>query len=143
VFDAPSGKSITVPVREYRKQFVAMMENAEEAGFYLARVSVQSAGIPIAVNVDTAESAVGCLPSAQLATELEGTGINVAANEAELIAAIDTVRTGRSSWRFFMILALALLLIESLFADRMLRRQQSRKTPYATMPSGDLGTQDA
>ncbi len=143
VFDAPSGKSITVPVREYRKQFVAMLENAEEAGFYLARVSVQSAGIPVAVNVDTLESDVACLPIAELTTQLEGTGINIAANEAELLAAIDTTRTGRSSWRFFMIVALALLLIESLFADRMLRRQQSRQTPYETMPSGDLGTQDA
>jgi hypothetical protein len=143
VFDTPSGTSLTVPVREYRGQFVAMMENADEAGFYLARVSVQSAGIPVAVNVDTQESDVACLPASDLATLLEGTSITIAANEAELIAAIETTRTGRSSWRFFMMVALAFLLFESLFADRVLRRQHSHKNPHEPMPSGDLGTQDA
>lgn len=143
VFDAPSGKTITVPVREYRKQFVAMMENADEAGFYLARVSVQSAGMPVAVNVDTAESEVESLSTSDLASQLDGTGITLAANEADLLAAIETTRTGRSSWRFFMMAALAFLLVESLFADRLLRRRQPRKIQHETMPSGDLGTQDA
>ncbi len=143
VFDTPSGKTITVPVREYRKQFVAMIENADEAGFYLARVSVQSAGMPVAVNVDTSESDVASLPASDLAKHLEGTGITIAANEPDLMAAIDTARTGRSSWRFFMIAGLAFLLIESLFADRLLRRQEPRKSQPEPMPSGDRGTQDA
>ena len=143
IFDTPSGKTITVPVREYRKQYVAMIENAEEVGFYTARVSVQSAGVPVAVNVDTRESDVTCLPAPELASQLEGTGITIAANETELLTAIDLIRTGRSSWRFFMMLGLALLLIECLFADRLLRRQQSRSNQHQPMPSGDLGTQDA
>lgn len=143
VFDTPSGKTITVPVREYRKQYVAMIEKADEVGFYKARVSVQSAGMPVAVNVDTRESDVTCLPAPELASHLEGTGITIATNESELLAAIDMIRTGRSSWRFFMMLGLALLLIECLFADRLLRRQQSRSNPHEPMPSGDLGKQDA
>ncbi len=143
VFDTPSGKTITVPVREYRNQYVAMIEDADEVGFYKARVSVQSAGIPVAVNVDTSESDVASLPAPDLASRLEGTGITIATSEAELLNAIDTIRTGRSSWRFFMMLGLAFLLIECLFADRLLRRQQSRSHQPQPMPSGDLGTQDA
>ena len=143
VFDTPSGKSITVPVREYRKQYLAMLEKAGEAGFYTARVSVQSPGLPVAVNVDTRESDVACLPDSELKTSLEDTGVMIAATGPELLAAIETARTGRSSWRHFMIAGLVFLLIESLFADRLLRRQQARKVQPEQMPSGSPGTQDA
>ena len=33
VFDTPSGKTISVPVTEHRRQYVAMLENAQESGF--------------------------------------------------------------------------------------------------------------
>lgn len=121
VFDTPSGETITIPVREHRNQFVAMLENAREAGFYEARVSVQAPGMPVAVNVDSRESDVACLTAPQLNTNLQGTGVTVATSESELAAAIDVSRTGRSSWRHFMIAGLILLLVESLFADRKQR----------------------
>ena len=35
-----------------------MLENATEAGFYEAKVSVQAPGMPVAVNVDPGESTV-------------------------------------------------------------------------------------
>jgi len=124
VFDTPTKQTITVPVREYRDQYVALLENAKEAGFYMARVSVQAPGMPVAVNVDTRESEVACLPESELRTNLEGTGVTVAASEMELVAAIETSRTGRSSWRFFMIAGLVFLLLECLFADRLLRKQR-------------------
>lgn len=136
IFDTPSGDTITVPVREYRKQYVAMIDSADEVGFYTARVSVQSSGIPIAVNVDTAESDIVSLPVADLESYLKDTGIMIAANEADLSAAIDMTRTGRSSWRFFMMAGLAFLIIECLFADRLLRRQQSKNTQQEPMPLG-------
>ena len=129
VFDTPSKETITVPVREHRNQFVAMLENAREAGFYEAKVSVQAPGMPVAVNVDSRESDVASLTASQLSTNLKGTGITVAASESELAAAIDVSRTGRSSWRQFMIAALILLLVECLFADRTQRRRQSRGKP--------------
>ena len=78
---------------------MALLENAQEAGFYVARVSVQSPGMPVAVNVDTRESDVACLGESNLRTSLEGTGITVAATETDLLAAIETTRTGRSSWK--------------------------------------------
>ncbi len=133
VFDTPSGETVTVPVRGHRGQYVALLESADEAGFYEARVSVQSAGVPIAVNVDPGESDVACLPEAELRANLEGLGLNVAAGDAELAAAIDSTRTGRSAWRIFMIAALAFLLIESLFADRLLRRGRAKPENPATL----------
>lgn len=127
LFETPSEETVTVPVRAHRNQFVAMLERSEEVGFYTARVSVQSAGLPIAVNVDTRESDVACLDDAELIERLAGTGVEVSANEAELAAGINTARTGRSSWRFFMLAALCLLLAESLFAERTFARKASRK----------------
>ena len=132
VFDTPSGETITVPVREHRNQFVALLETAPEAGYYVARVSVQAPGQPIAVNVDPRESDVACLPEAELRANLEGLGLNIAANDTELAAAIESTRTGRSAWRFFMIAALAFLIIESLFADRLLARGRSKQENPAT-----------
>jgi hypothetical protein len=132
VFDTPSGESVTVPVRGHRGQFVALLEAAAEAGFYEARVSVQAAGLPIAVNVDTGESDIACLPEAEFRTNLESIGLNVAASDDELTGLIDSTRTGRSAWRTFMIAALVLLVIESLLADRMLNRGRSKPENTAT-----------
>jgi hypothetical protein len=128
VFDAPSGENITVPVRDVGGQFVALLENAHEAGYYTARVSVQAAGLPIAVNVDPRESQVTCLDDAELRANLEGLGLQIVSNGEELATAIDSNRTGRSAWRFFMFAALAFLVIESLLADRMLSRGRSKNT---------------
>jgi hypothetical protein len=127
VFDTPSDETITVPVREHRNQYLALLEQSEEAGFYTARVSVQAAGMPVAVNIDTQESDVASMSTADLIQGLEDTGIEVVVNEGELTAGINMARTGRSSWRFFMLAALCLLLAESLFADRSHGRKQSRR----------------
>ena len=143
VFDTPSGESITIPVREHRGQFVAMLENATEAGFYEAKVSVQAPGVPIAVNVDPSESTVASLSASDLNTNLEGLDITLTNSEAELAAAIENSRTGRSSWRQFMIAGLVLLLIESLLADRLRRRKQKQIKQVAAMPEPLSEVQDA
>ncbi len=127
VFETPFGETITVPVRENRGQYVALLETAPEAGFYEARVSVQDSGLPIAVNVDPLESDVACLPESELRSDLEGLGLVVASSDNDLVAAIESNRTGRSAWRFFMIAALALLVIESLFADRLMSRGNKKQ----------------
>jgi hypothetical protein len=143
VFDTPSGETITVPVREHRNQFVALLEHAAEAGFYTARVSVQAPGMPVAVNVDPRESDVTSLTTSELNTNLKGVGITVAHSEAELAAAIETARTGRSSWRQFMIMGLILLLVESLFADRLGKRKRSRSRQADPIPESPTGAQNA
>lgn len=143
VFDTPSAKTISVPVREYRNQFVAMLENSNEAGFYTARVSVQSPGTPIAVNVDTIESDVSSLPNEELRTKLEGTGVNLATSEMELVSGIESTRTGKSSWRYFMIAAVVLLVAECLIADRVLLRKTSRRSSSQSTTVAPEANQDA
>jgi hypothetical protein len=143
VFDTPSEKTITVPVREHRNQFVAMLENSREAGFYEARVSVQAPGMPVAVNVDPSESDVASLTPTELNTNLEGTGVTVTASEAELAAAIETNRTGRSFWRYFMIAGLIFLLVESLFAERLRKKKRASGEQPNPLPETLSGTQDA
>jgi hypothetical protein len=128
VFDTPSGQTIAVPVREVGGQFVALLENADEAGYYTAKVSVQAAGVPIPVNVDPRESQVACLGDAELRGSLEPLGLQVLASGDELGAAIEASRTGRSAWRLFMIAALVFLLVECLLADRMLSRGRATAT---------------
>jgi hypothetical protein len=134
VFETPSEETITVPVRSHRNQYVALLEQSNEAGFYTAKVSVQAPGMPVAVNVDTQESDVACMDDKALIDRLEGTGIEVSTNEGDLAAGISASRTGRSSWRFFMIAALCLLVGESLFADRLYGRKSKRGGAAATPP---------
>jgi hypothetical protein len=143
VFDTPSEKTITVPVREHRNQFVAMLENSREAGFYEARVSVQAPGMPVAVNIDPSESDVTSLTPTELNTNLEGTGVTVTASEAELAAAIETNRTERSFWRYFMIAGLIFLLVESLFAERLRKKNRASREQPNPLPETLSGTQDA
>ena len=125
VFDTPSDQTISVPVREHRNQYVALLDHARETGFYLARVSVQAPGMPVAVNVDTKESNVKCLTAAETMRSFEDTGITVAQSEAELLDAVEQTRTGRSFWLFCMLTGLGLLVIESLLADRLFKRSVS------------------
>ena len=119
VFDTPSGETITVPVMEQRGQYVALLEHALEDGFYLARVSVQAQGQPIAVNADTTESVVKQIKTEDLRKLFDESAIMIASSDDELAAHMDTARSGMSLWRSFLIAALALFLIESLLADRM------------------------
>lgn len=135
VFDSPSGETLTVPVQEHRSQFVALLENAREAGFYTARVSVQAPGMPVAVNVDPHESEVASLNASELNANLVGTDVTVASSETELASAIEISRTARSSWRHFMIAGLVLLLLESLLADR-LRSRRAARSEQSAAPTG-------
>ena len=141
VFDTPSEETITVPVREHRNQYVAMLENSQEAGFYTARVSVQAPGMPLAVNVDSRESDVASLKTTDLNTHLEGTGVHVATSDAELAAAIQANRTGRSFWRYFMMAGLLLLLVECLLAEVLRKRKFASGQQPNPMP--ERGAQNA
>ncbi|MDX1682606.1 MAG: CARDB domain-containing protein, partial [Phycisphaeraceae bacterium] len=129
VFTTPSDQTIEVPVRESRGDYVALLEQSTEAGFYVARVSVQSSGTPIAVNVDTRESDVATVGAAQLREQLADTGVTVSDSEASLSADIVTARTGRSSWRYFLMAALAFFVIEALLADYLTGRKQTPAAP--------------
>jgi hypothetical protein len=126
VFDTPSGETIALPVSEHRNRYVAMLEHAREDGFYLARVSLQAPGMPVAVNVDTAESDVACLSAAETERSFAETGITVAQSDADLLDAVDQARPGRSFWILFLLAGLGMLVIESLLANFMHKRPGGR-----------------
>ena len=119
VFDTPDGETITVPVRKLRNEYVALIDHARKDGFYLARVSLQAPGLPVAVNVDTAESDVACLSPAEAAGSFADSGITVAQTDDDLLAAVGQARAGRSFWMLSLSAGLGLLVIESLLAKRM------------------------
>ena len=126
VFDTPGGETITVPVRDYRNQYVALLDGAREAGFYLARGSVQAAGMPVAVNVDTRESTVKGLAAEELSAILEGTEVNIVRSRDGLLAVAEETRTSHSLWRIFMIAGLAFLVLECLLAEWLCGRAARR-----------------
>ena len=115
-FDTPSGDTITVPVNQYRNQYVALLDRADQAGFYLARVSVHAPSMPIAVNVDTSESDVSCLSADELSKQFRDSNIIIARTEGELLDAIQQARSGLSFWRTLLIAGLIIFVIESLLA---------------------------
>ena len=121
VFETPSGEVITVPVRKHAGQYVAFLDHAEESGFYVARVSVQSPGQPIAVNVNTDESDVRCLDISEAQGLFDETGVTVSDST---VAIADELRTGHEFWRAFMIACLAFLAIESLLASGVFTRKR-------------------
>jgi hypothetical protein len=122
VFDTPAGETITVPVRGYRNQYVALLDGAPEAGFYQTRVSLQAAGMPVAVNVDTRESAVKSMPSEDVFQSLKGTGVKIVRSKEALLAVAEETRTSRSLWRIFMMAGLAFFVLEGLFAEWLFGR---------------------
>jgi uncharacterized membrane protein len=125
VFNTPSAEIVRVPVREYRNQFVAMLEQSTESGFYTAQVSLNAPGTPIAVNLDITESNVACLSSQAAQVSFDGTGFVVTASDDELHAAISGVRTARELWRNLLMAGFVLLLVESLIAFRTHRKRRS------------------
>lgn len=143
VFESPSEETITVPVREYQNEYIALLEESREAGFYLAKVSVQAPGMPVAVNIDPAESNVATLSTNDLQKTLEGTSITIVGADVDLAKAIVANRGGRSSWRSFMIAGLIFLLIECLLADRLHRKRAVRQAQATPAPENLTGNQDA
>lgn len=116
VFETPTGRTMTVPVRSFGKEYVAIVDHAREAGFYLARVNLQAPGAPVAVNVDTAESDVSCLSPDDTARSFADSPIMIAQTDDDLLAAVSEARSGRSFSIPFLLAGLGLLVLESLLA---------------------------
>ncbi|MBT3296384.1 MAG: VWA domain-containing protein [Verrucomicrobia bacterium] len=131
VFDTPSGDVITVPVRDYRSQYVALLNGAREAGFYLARVSLQAAGMPVAVNVDTKESTIKGMSAEDTARSLDGTGVTIVRSNEAILAASEEASPARSLWRILMMAGLAFFVIESIFAEMISARAAKGKAASA------------
>ena len=133
VFDTPAGETITVPVVEYNNHYRAMLGHAKEVGYYLARGSLQSPGIPIAVNVDTKESNVKCLVEKEFEKVFADTGIQIIQSNEELIESHDNSRSITSFWRLFATICIIIMLIESLLACRL---PKAKISPSASTTTG-------
>jgi hypothetical protein len=118
---------VKVPVLEHRGEYAALLDQAHDTGFYVARVSVQTPGMPVAVNANINESDVRCLSQEEAEKSFEETGLTVLGTDQAMTGAIASARSRIDFTRFFMIAGLVLLLIECLLADRLLR-SRSRKT---------------
>ena len=132
VFDTPSGDTVAVPVLEHRSHYVAMLDHARESGFYLARVSLQAPGLPVAVNAHTAESDVRSLAPADALRRFEGTEIAVAQSDADLGDAVAQSRGGRSFWFHSLLVVLGLLLLETVMASRFPKKRPKAKSNPTT-----------
>ena len=129
VFETPSEKIIKVPVREHRGQYVALLDRARETGFYTARVSVQTPGTPVAVNVNPGESHVRCLTPEEAEARFAETGLHLLPDDADLSPEVASARSFSDFSRLFLLAGLILLLAECLLADRLLRRRTNPSTP--------------
>jgi len=118
IFETPSGASITVPVDEYHNQYRALLGHAKEVGYYLARGSLQSAPVPIAVNVDTLESNVTCLSVDEQQLVFENTGVQFVQPDEQLAGRIKDARSITSFWRLCAMACIVIMLMESLLACR-------------------------
>ena len=126
VFETPSGESITIPVHEYRKQYRALLGHAREVGYYKARGSLQSAPVPIAVNVDTRESNVASLSPDEQQRVFATTGIQLVQPGEPLEGYLAESRSITSFWHLCAMVCVGIMLIESLLACRLPRRLTRR-----------------
>ena len=141
VFEAPSGEVFDVPVRQIGNQYVAMIDKAHETGFYRAKVSLQSPGSPIAVNVDTKESDVSCLSHDEAVKSLKGSGVFISQSTDNLIDEIQNLRTGFEYWRLFMIISLIVLILESFIASNIFSRKEKTSASSNQSPMNAKGVQ--
>jgi hypothetical protein len=132
VFETPSGESITVPVHEYRKQYRALLGHAKEVGYYKARGSLQSAPVPIAVNVDTRESNVTSLSAEEQQRVFATTGIQLVQPGEPLEGYLEEARSIRSFWYLAAMVCVVIMLLESLLACRLPKRQARRSATAST-----------
>lgn len=130
VFATPSGESITVPVHEHSTQYRALLGHAKEVGYYMARGSLQTPAVPIAVNVDTRESDVTCLTADEQQRAFDSTGVELL-QPGQMEGRISEVRSITSFWRLCAIICIVIMLIESLLACR-LPKEQKRPSPSSS-----------
>jgi len=132
VFVTPSGESLTVPVHEHRNQYRALLGHAKEVGYYLARGSLQSPAVPIAVNVDTRESNVACLSVDEQRRAFDNTGIQLVQSDGQLSGLLQNARSFTSFWHLCAMVCIVIMLMESLLACRLPKEQSRRSASSAT-----------
>lgn len=119
----PDNRRTPIKVTEAEGQRTADCGLPETPGFYRLEQGEATAAEPImvAVNIDPVESDVKTLPSEKLQSALADVPVRMLAGE-DLAAEVKEARTGREIWRVLMVIALAVLLVESLLAWHFSRK---------------------
>jgi len=123
------GGKLGEPVVEYDKM------NAP--GFYEIRWKGTENPVVAACNVDPLESDVTAMDSRGVSAALADLPLRVVAEGQDIAGIIREVRVGRELWRELLILAVAVLVLESLLARRFTRRMSGDESEEL------LGTQAA
>jgi hypothetical protein len=126
-------------------QILADLGLMEQAGFYDVRYS-KDAGLPVAVNIDPAESNIRCLDEAAIVESLQGTNISVITVTEDLDAEIRQGRIGREIWWELMLAGIVLLLIEAYLASRFTRQVTADtgtpRTGWGSSAANSLNTEN-
>ncbi len=128
-FHAPGGAERSVQTIRRDGQVLAELGATEQPGFYEVGYSGATAALPVAVNVDPAESNVHPLADAAVAEALRGLLVNVVRPDEDLKSAIERGRIGREIWWELMLLAFVVLLSEGYLAYWFTRRAAAEETP--------------
>lgn len=133
----PRGEETAVPTIRRGADVLVEVDRTELPGFYRlegpdeSSTAIHLAVIHLAVNVDTAESAVRALAPRELQSAFGSLPVRVVSEEDDLQAAIRESRIGRELWWELLVAALLLLLVESLLA-RWFSRRMTSVTPGGT-----------
>jgi len=120
-FVAPGGVERTVKAVWREGQVLAELGPMEQADFCEVRYA-KDAALPVAVNVDPAESDVRCLTGVMIDESLRDTKVTVVHETDDLGAAIRQGRIGREIWWELMLACIVLLLAEGYLAYRFTRQ---------------------
>jgi len=128
----PTGKDFPLQVTERNGQRLVSLARPELPGFYETRYAAGLPPLVVAVNVEPTESDVRCLLGTELDKALAGTPMRVLNWGDDLTLAIKTGRVGHELWRLLMLLALAVLALESFLAWYFTRRMAGAAAREAT-----------
>ncbi len=124
----PDGEATPIQAAEDNGQRVARCGQPEQAGFYTLNLSEDAEPLMMAVNVDASESDIRTLTDEEMRARLAETPARLLTGDA-IAPTVKQGRTGREMWKTLMILALAVLLIESLLARRFSRKLEAQESP--------------
>jgi hypothetical protein len=128
-FEGPGGEAHPRPTSRRHDGAVAVLARAGEPGFYRATHDVRAPAIPVAVNVETAESDVRGLTEEELEATARELALRVVAPGASVVAAIREGRTGRELWSLLLFVGVLAVVAEALLARHISIRKRRPEEP--------------
>jgi hypothetical protein len=135
VITDPTGQERTVQAETREGRFLVDMGQARAAGFYVARFEPTGREIPVAVNMNPAESDVRTAAASELRSSLEAGDVRVAGPGANLAQTIRETRVGKELWMYFLLAAIAVTVLEAILARVWTRRKIQPTEPSAARRS--------